>query len=906
MPASLTASAISSSQINLAWSASSDNVGVAGYRVFRNGSPVGTPAGAAYADTGLTASTAYTYAVAALDAAGNVSAASASVLATTLAAPPPDTALPVIAFTAPAAGATVTGLVTVSANATDNVAVVGVQFKVDGANLGAEVTALPYQTVWNSASAANGAHALTALARDAAGNSATASVTLAVSNTVPVQGLVCHWALDEGSGTTATDASGSGNNGVLVNSPTWTAGKLNGGLSFDGVNESASTAALNLSGTRAVTVALWVNRTYGGAGVHALFESTANLNNSTTAFGCFLDDASDCSGGGMLVGLRGNAGYNTKCYAQPSSGVWHHVVVVFDKSQSALNEVSVYIDGLLQTAQGQSYSSDNTNNFGLNPLYVMARAGSQLFASGTIDDFRVYGRALSAAEVAQLSVLGTTPDTQAPSVPLNLTAAAISASQINLAWSASSDNVGVAGYRVFRNGSPVGTPAGAAYADTGLTASTAYTYAVAALDAAGNVSAASASVLATTLAAPPPDTALPVIAFTAPAAGATVTGLVTVSANATDNVAVVGVQFKVDGANLGAEVTALPYQTVWNSASAANGAHALTALARDAAGNSATASVTVAVSNTVPVQGLVCHWALDEGSGTTATDASGSGNNGVLVNSPTWTAGKLNGGLLFDGVNDYVGTAALNLSGTRAVTVALWVNRTFGTGGTHTLFESTTDLNNSTTGFGCFMDDASACSGGGLLVGLRGNAGYNTKCYGAPSSGVWHHLVVVFDKSQGGLNELGLYIDGVLQSAQGQGFSADNTDGFGANPFYLMSRAGSRFFGSGMIDDVRVYSRALSAAEVAQLSALAVPPQMLAPAGAMDPTATARIVAPSAQNGSLTFAVVGQSGRTSVIEASSDLKSWSQVEVVVLLDGTARVSLPLTGSHRFYRARLLP
>src|SRR5207245_4226868 len=85
---------------------------------------------------------------------------------------------------------------------------------------------------------------------------------------------------------------------------------------------------------------------------------------------------------------------------------------------------------------------------------------------------------------------------------------------------------------------------------------------------------------------------------TAPAAGATVGGTITVSASATDDVGVVGVQFKLDGVNLGSLITAPPYTLAWITTTASNGAHTLTAVARDAARNTATSSsVTVIVFN---------------------------------------------------------------------------------------------------------------------------------------------------------------------------------------------------------------------------------------------------------------------------------------------------------------------
>jgi hypothetical protein len=94
-------------------------------------------------------------------------------------------------------------------------------------------------------------------------------------------------------------------------------------------------------------------------------------------------------------------------------------------------------------------------------------------------------------------------DTAAPSTPAGLSASAVSSSQINLSWSASTDNVGVTGYRVFRDGTLLATlGAVTAYQNTGLTPSTSYSYTVQAIDAAGNASAQSDSASATTQAAP--------------------------------------------------------------------------------------------------------------------------------------------------------------------------------------------------------------------------------------------------------------------------------------------------------------------------------------------------------------------------------------------------------------------
>lgn len=98
----------------------------------------------------------------------------------------------------------------------------------------------------------------------------------------------------------------------------------------------------------------------------------------------------------------------------------------------------------------------------------------------------------------------TTLDTQAPSAPTALAASAPSSSTVNLSWAASTDNVAVSGYKIFRNGAQIATRTTTSYADSAVSGSTAYTYAVSAYDAAGNNSALSSSVSVTT-----PDTLAP-------------------------------------------------------------------------------------------------------------------------------------------------------------------------------------------------------------------------------------------------------------------------------------------------------------------------------------------------------------------------------------------------------------
>jgi len=127
------------------------------------------------------------------------------------------------------------------------------------------------------------------------------------------------------------------------------------------------------------------------------------------------------------------------------------------------------------------------------------------------------------------------------------------------------------------------------------------------------------------------DTTAPTVSITAPTAGSTVGGATTVSASASDNVGVVGVQFKLDGANLGAEDTTAPYSVSWDSTAASEGWHTLTAIARDAGRfQYSSGPVQVTVSNVAPP--IVPIQRFEE------TDASVSFSAGWSQSNPNWFA----------------------------------------------------------------------------------------------------------------------------------------------------------------------------------------------------------------------------------------------------------------------------
>ncbi len=214
------------------------------------------------------------------------------------------------------------------------------------------------------------------------------------------QNPVGYWKFDDGSGTSAIDSSGYGHTATLVNGISWVTGKLGDAVSArSSGSQYVSIPQIDLSATKAVTVTLWANRTYSTGGGHVLFEATTNYNNSTTGFAFFPDDAT-CQG--IQAALHGNVGYVANCYTQPSSGVWHHLALVFDKNQTGGNQVKYYLDGVLQPVNWNIFAYTNTNYFGNNPIFLFSRGGTMEFNAGKIDDFRIYNTALTAAQILQI------------------------------------------------------------------------------------------------------------------------------------------------------------------------------------------------------------------------------------------------------------------------------------------------------------------------------------------------------------------------------------------------------------------------------------------------------------------------------------------------------------------------
>jgi hypothetical protein len=395
-------------------------------------------------------------------------------------------------------------------------------------------------------------------------------------------------------------------------------------------------------------------------------------------------------------------------------------------------------------------------------------------------------------------------DTSPPTAPAGLTAAG-SISSISLSWEVATDDTGVARYNVHRSTTAgfvpsatnrIAQPSGTSHTDSDLAPGT-YYYRVTAEDAAGNVGSASNEASAAAAA----DTTAPTVALTEPADGTTVSGTITVSATASDDVGVAAVQFLLDGANLGTEDASEPYSVAWDTSGAANGSHTLSAVARDGAGNSMTsAPVAVTVQNTAPppTEGLVAAYGFEE-SGTSVIDASGSGNTGTISGATRTASGRFGSALSFDGVDDWVTVAdAASLDLTTGMTLEAWLYPTaLGTSWrTVAIKEQPGQLV-----YALYAHTDTARPSGHVYVGgdvdTRGTSGLPLD--------TWTHLATTYDGST-----LRLFVNGIAVSSRAVSGSMPAS----TLPFRLGGNSVWTEWFQGRIDEVRVYNRALSASEI--------------------------------------------------------------------------------------------
>ena len=213
---------------------------------------------------------------------------------------------------------------------------------------------------------------------------------------IPTGGLVGYWKLDETSGTSAADSSGGGNTGTLTNGPVWaTGGRDSGALTFDGVDDYVNLGtSTSLAGGAAVTVSAWVKPT-GSNG-----EIIARRDVSQTFMSWELLIAGGKAKFTNMTSSGYNPDYTVTSNATISTGVWTHIAGVYTNADGVLR---IYVNGV---ADGTTNGSGTISSAAGVKTYMGAysngsSAPTNPFA-GTIDDVRVYNRALSPQEIWQL------------------------------------------------------------------------------------------------------------------------------------------------------------------------------------------------------------------------------------------------------------------------------------------------------------------------------------------------------------------------------------------------------------------------------------------------------------------------------------------------------------------------
>ncbi len=223
--------------------------------------------------------------------------------------------------------------------------------------------------------------------------------------------------------------------------------------------------------------------------------------------------------------------------------------------------------------------------------------------------------------------------------------------------------------------------------------------------------------------------------------------------------------------------------------------------------------------NLPTTNGLVGYWKLDEGSGTSVADSSGNGNTGTVgAGAALTTGGYYNGAASFPGgSNNYVSlpdTAALDFAG--SWTLSAWVNNSNLPGSAGNAFIINRDNNVSKTAYVLEIDHHQGCPAAGQSwrVSFQDSGGtQHMACYAATiNTGTWYHVVGVWDASAFNLM---IYVNGTLDVTQNTGASVPViTSGSGLR---VGSDGGGTSRWNGVLDDVRLYNRVLSAAEITTL-----------------------------------------------------------------------------------------
>ncbi|WP_224365339.1 Ig-like domain-containing protein [Hyalangium versicolor] len=599
----------------------SDTSGVSKVEFLLDGSVLGTDTTLPYSlswDTLTASNGSHTLAARATDIYGTVATSTAVTVLV-------DRMAPTVAITSPESGATVSGVVTLQASATDDQTVARVDFFVDGALLATDTTA-PFSADWDSGSWGNGSHTLTAKAYDAANNQAP-STTVTVNANQPGSAVydatrqvptcttfdsVCDTTnLVQGRYTTESHTPNSLNRSCSDGPGGTVYGQIDrlkvtsiNGAPFAQGQRVRIDAYVSFASSSMVTIELY-------AASNATSPTWTNLKTFTVSAlkPMVLSTEYDLPLGGLQA-VRAQFLAPGSGTGSPCNGGYYNEVddLVFAVATDPVATLTAPATNALVRGTVSLTATVATN---ATVAKVEFYDGTALLGTVTSAPYTWSWDTTSAADgehslmakvydsngrVGTSSAVAVTVDNTPPGVALTAPAqSSFLRGPVTLSATAN-DTVGVTKVEFYDGTTLLGTSTAAPYTlswSTGSTAGGAHTLTAKAYDAVGNTRT-SASVEVTV------DNLVPSVSISTPARNAQVQGAVLVGATASDNVGVTKVDFYLDGALLGTATTA-PYAVSWNSTTVADGSHSLMAKAYDGAGNVGTSSsVAVSADNTLP------------------------------------------------------------------------------------------------------------------------------------------------------------------------------------------------------------------------------------------------------------------------------------------------------------------
>ena len=664
-------------------------------------------------------------------------------------------------------------------------------------------------------------------------------------------GLSAYWSFDQGTSTKVVDQSGRGHTLTLTTTgstlPAWSTGRFGRGLTFDGsTNYATIPTVTDLSfPDQTFTVSFWMKESSASGGLWV-------ITNSAVGGGWGVSD----TGGVFLKNVLNTQNVYSISGVTLTDNKWHHMVYVITTSTTVVanNVMTVYVDGVSVPVSGTptvTYSPQTNFSIG-------NRNSNSNFWSGSIDEVRIYGRGLSAAEVQSLYRKGQS------AVKNVARGGLVGEWKFDEGTSTRAhDSSGKSNNATLFNGATwVTGKHGKAVQFDGVTQ-----YAAIPDSNALNNGSLTASFWFTLNADPECDANnnWRSLIRKGNTSGATTGWDVVLEQDKSlqFDVGLGGVSSRSGGINVGMQVGVPIFltftydavtgaQKIWangvsistksNTPTAISSNNFLLYLGGGTAGvscpngsgytagkyddvrvyNRALSSDeiyalykerTVAVNtsqNAKIASGLVGLWSFDgaDMQGTTAYDRSGNGNNGTLVNTPTRIIGKLGQALSFDGVNKYVdggNPSSLNFGANQDFSIGMWMRTTSSPGSNKPLAKSNVD----TPGVGWGMYQA------GSAVFLKIADGTSVKyeqSVGPINDGKWHHVFFTISRS----GNCTRYLDGTSVGTAGCSSWAATDLTNAVNLKFGVNGVGNGYW-NGALDDVRIYNRALSPAEVKEL-----------------------------------------------------------------------------------------